>query len=214
MAQPNPIPPSSRSARPARGAPPFPAPASGSASPSSKIARPPRTLNELYFETLERFGSRPLALRAKRNADWYHLSYRDLAERVQDLSIGLLDLGLATGDRVAILSENRPEWAIADYACLAARCTDVPIYPTLPAKQVEYCLCDSGASAILVSTRHQLEKISSLRPRVPGLKHVIGIDADATGPGVTTLEQVYAAGEAARSRRSSWKSDALQVGPD
>jgi long-chain acyl-CoA synthetase len=153
-------------------------------------------------------------MRAKRDGGWIELSYRELADRVQRLSLGLLELGIQPGDRVAILSENRPEWAIADYACLAARCTDVPIYPTLPAKQVEYCLCDSGASAILVSTRHQLEKISSLRARVPGLKHVISFDVDAAGPGVTTLEQVYAAGEAARSRRSSWKSDALQVGPD
>jgi long-chain acyl-CoA synthetase len=152
-------------------------------------------------------------MRAKRDGRWTQLSYRELADRVETLSLGLLELGIQPGDRVAILSENRPEWAIADYACLAARCTDVPIYPTLPAKQVEYCLCDSGASAILVSTRHQLEKITSLRPRVPGLKHVIAIDADATGPGVTTLEQVYAAGQAARSRRSSWKSDALKVGP-
>jgi long-chain acyl-CoA synthetase len=153
-------------------------------------------------------------MRAKRDGRWTELSYRELADRVECLSLGLLELGIQPGDRVAILSENRPEWAIADYACLAARCTDVPIYPTLPARQVEYCLCDSGASAILVSTRHQLEKITSLRSRVPGLRHVIAFDADATGPGVTTLEQVYAVGQAARSRRSSWKSDALKVAPD
>jgi long-chain acyl-CoA synthetase len=153
-------------------------------------------------------------MRAKRDGHWAELSYRELADRVENLSVGLLELGIQPGDRVAILSENRPEWAIADYACLAARCTDVPIYPTLPEKQVEYCLCDSGASAILVSTRQQLEKINSLRRRVPGLKHVISFDADATGPGVTTLEQVYAAGQAARSRWSSWKSDALKVGRD
>ena len=67
------------------------------------------------------------------------------------------------GDRVAILSENRPEWAIADYACLAARCTDVPIYPTLPAKQAEYILRDSGAVAVLVSTAAQLDKVQAVR---------------------------------------------------
>ncbi|MBA3556746.1 MAG: AMP-binding protein, partial [Gemmatimonadales bacterium] len=71
-----------------------------------------------------------MALRAKREGVWLELSYRDMAERVRDLSLGLLELGVRRGDRVAILSENRPEWAIADYACLAARCTDVPIYPT------------------------------------------------------------------------------------
>ncbi|MDP9144362.1 MAG: AMP-binding protein, partial [Actinomycetota bacterium] len=87
---------------------------------------------------MDRFGSRPVALRSKRAGRWVDIGYRDMAEQVQDLSIGLQELGVRRGDRVAILSENRPEWAIADYACLAARCTDVPIYPTLPAKQAEY----------------------------------------------------------------------------
>ena len=73
-----------------------------------------RTLNELYFGALERFGSRPLAARAKRDGRWIELSYPTLSERVQDLSLGLLELGIRPGDRVAILSENRPEWAIAD----------------------------------------------------------------------------------------------------
>jgi long-chain acyl-CoA synthetase len=99
-----------------------------------------RTLTELYFGALERFGTRPVVFRAKRDGQWSELSYQQLADKVQDLSLGLLELGVRPGDRVAILSENRPEWAIADYACLAARCTDVPIYPTLPAKQVEYTL--------------------------------------------------------------------------
>ena len=74
--------------------------------------------------------------------------------------MGLRELGIRDGDRVAILSENRPEWAIADYACLAARCTDVPIYPTLPARQAEYILRDSGAVALLVSSPHSSRRCS------------------------------------------------------
>src|SRR6476620_6529088 len=86
---------------------------STSPSPSSKGAVTARTLNELYLGALERFGSRPIAMRAKRNGAWHDLSYRDLADRVQDLSLGLLELGIHPGDRIAILSENRPEWALA-----------------------------------------------------------------------------------------------------
>jgi long-chain acyl-CoA synthetase len=191
----------------------FQTPASDSSSSSSKEARTPSTLNELYFGALQRFGQQPVAMRAKRGGRWVELSYQELADRVQDLSIGLLELGIQPGDRVAILSENRPEWAIADYACLAARCTDVPIYPTLPAKQVEYCLCDSGAVAVFVSTRHQLEKIESIRQRIPGLRHVIAFEPDATGAGVTSVEHVYTLGQAARTRRSSWMSEASAVKP-
>jgi long-chain acyl-CoA synthetase len=171
-------------------------------------------LNELYFATLERFGSRAVAVRAKRSGDWFALSYRELADRVQDLSLGLAELGIQPGDRVAILSENRPEWAIADYACLTARCTDVPIYPTLPSKQAEHNLRDSGAAAVFVSSRLQMEKVLAARERLPGLRHVIAFDEDARGPGVLGLDQVYACGRSARSRRASWQADALTVGPD
>ncbi len=187
---------------------------STSPSPSSKGALTARTLNELYFGAMERFGSRPIAMRAKRNGAWYDLSYRDLADRVQDLSLGLLELGIHPGDRIAILSENRPEWAIADYACLAARCTDVPIYPTLTAKQVEYNLCDSGAVAAFVSSREQLEKIQNIRSQIPALRHVIAFDAATAGTGALSLDEVYAKGRAARDRHPGWRQDALRARPD
>jgi long-chain acyl-CoA synthetase len=132
---------------------------------------------------------------------------------VQDLSLGLGELGVQPGDRVAILSENRPEWAIADYACLTARCTDVPIYPTLPSKQAEYNLRDSGATAIFVSSRQQMEKVLAVRDRLPALRHIIAFDEEARGPGVLSLEQVYACGRSARAHGANWQRDALAVGP-
>ena len=192
-----------------------PVPASDSSSSSSNVTAPTaRSLTQLYFGALERFGTRPVAFRAKRQGQWRELSYQQLADRVQDLSLGLLELGVSPGDRVAILSENRPEWAIADYACLTARCTDVPIYPTLPARQVEYALCDSGAVAIFVSTKQQLEKVTAIRSRVPALRHVITFDNGASGAEVLTLDQVCARGRAARSRHPRWKDTALEARPD
>jgi len=124
-------------------------------------------------------------MRAKRGGRWIPIGYRELAEQVQDFSLGLLELGVRRGDRVAILSENRPEWAITDYGCLAARAADVPIYPTLPARQAEYILRDSGAVAVVVSTAAQLEKVRSVRTRLPGLAHVmdlLGIEDGAETP--------------------------------
>ena len=151
-------------------------------------------------------------MRIKRGGRWAELSYRDVADQVQDLSVGLLELGVRPGDRVAILSENRPEWAIADYACLAACCTDVPIYPTLPARQAEYILRDSGAVAVLVSSDAQLEKLATVREHLPALRHVIGLDG--RGEGVLPYEELLARGRAARSRHPDWRSGALRVGPD
>jgi long-chain acyl-CoA synthetase len=155
-----------------------------------------------------------VAFRSKRAGRWVDIGYPDLAARVQDLSIGLQELGVRRGDRVAILSENRPEWAIADYACLAARCTDVPIYPTLPARQAEYILRDSGAVAVLVSSAAQLEKVARVRERLPSLAHIIAFDDSATGAGVLRFEQVLERGRAARDRHPDWRASALEVVED
>ena len=153
-------------------------------------------------------------MRARQAGTWVELSHRDLAERIQNLSLGLLELGIRPGDRVAILSENRPEWAIADYACLAACCTDVPIYPTLPAKQVEHNLSDSGAVAVFVSGKSLLEKVLATRERLPQLRHIIAFDPDVAATGVLGLNQVYARGRSARAAHASWRSDALRVRPN
>jgi long-chain acyl-CoA synthetase len=159
-------------------------------------------------------AARPVAMRIRRDGRWTELSYRELAERVQAASVGLRELGMQDGDRVAILSENRPEWAIADYACLAARCTNVPIYPTLPGRQAEYILHDSGAVALLVSSAEQLEKALAIRERLPALRHIVAFDAGVRGPGVLGFDELLACGRGALARHSDWRARALRVTPD
>jgi long-chain acyl-CoA synthetase len=130
------------------------------------------------------------------------------------MSLGLRELGIRDGDRVAILSENRPEWAIADYACLTARCTDVPIYPTLPARQIEYILRDSGAVALVVSSAAQLEKVLAIRERLPGLRHIVTLDAVGAGQeGVLGLDELLRCGRAAVARYPEWRTHALAASP-
>jgi long-chain acyl-CoA synthetase len=153
-------------------------------------------------------------MRIRRDGRWAPLGYTDLAERVHAASIGLRELGVQDGDRLAILSENRPEWAITDYACLAARATDVPIYPTLPARQAEYILRDSGAVGVVVSSVGQLEKVRSIRDRLPALRLVIALDADARGPDVLPFEELLACGRSARARHPDWRAHALRASPD
>ena len=174
----------------------------------------PQTLTQLFFGAVERFRGRPAALVARREGRWTPLAHAELLEQVQAASCGLLDLGVVPGDRVAILSENRPEWAITDYACLAARCADVPIYPTLPAKQVEYILRDSGAVAVCVSTAAQLAKLREVRPALPTLRHVIGFDPGLEGGDVTGFEALLARGRGALPRHPRWREDALAAAPD
>jgi long-chain acyl-CoA synthetase len=191
------------------------APASVSSCVSYREGEPtPSTLTELYFGAIAAAGSRPVAMRIRREGRWTSIAYDDLAERVRAASIGLRELGVVDGDRVAILSENRPEWAMVDYACLAARCTDVPIYPTLPARQTEYILRDSGAVAVVVSTAAQLEKVRAIRGNLPELRHVIAFDVEARGPDVLPFDDLMACGRSALARHQDWQEHALLALPD
>jgi len=176
----------------------------------------PGTLNEIFFGAIDRYPATSVAMRAKLGGTWTDFDYRFVLDQVQCLAAGLRELGLNPGDRVALLSENRPEWAWADYACLALRCADVPIYPTLPPQHIGYILRDSGAAAIIVSSRAQLEKVLAIRyPDVaPALRHVIAIDQDATGRDVLSFNDVVARGRAALAKYPRWRAEALEVGPD
>jgi long-chain acyl-CoA synthetase len=176
----------------------------------------PTTLNELFFGAVDRFGQRPVVMRVKRDGRWQDISYTEARQQIEWFAAGLRELGVQPGDRVALLSENRPEWAITDFACLTIRCADVPIYPTLPSNQIAYILRDSGATALVVSSRTQLEKITSLHlaEACPALKHIIGMDKDCAGGNVLLLEDVIAKGKAAAARYARWREDALQVKPN
>ncbi len=178
--------------------------------------RPPiGTINALFFDAVERFD-RADALSTKVRGVWEPMSHRTILQRVRRTALGLAELGIVAQDRVAILSENRPEWLIADFACIGSAITDVPIYPTLPADQLPYLLNDSGARAIFVSTPDQAKKVASIRGEVPGLQWIIGFSATAEDGCDLTLADLEARGAAVDSaeRATTFKRDALAVTPD
>jgi long-chain acyl-CoA synthetase len=176
----------------------------------------PGTLTELFFDAVDQYADHAAAFRYKGEGTWRGVPHREAAARVQALSLGLRELGLARGDRVAILSETRLEWALVDYACLCARTTDVPIYPTLPANQVEYILHDSGAVAVVCSTAAQVEKIRAVRGGLPSLRYVIVFDATPGGgnDGVLTLAELEARGREASAKYPRFREEALAVRPE
>jgi long-chain acyl-CoA synthetase len=178
--------------------------------------RPPHgTINALFFDAVERFDQAD-ALNTKVRGAWEPMSHRTIMERVRRTALGLADMGIVAQERVAILSENRPEWLIADYACICSAITDVPIYPTLPAEQLPYLLNDSGARAIFVSTADQAKKVASIRHDVPGLQWIIGFAATKADGCDFTLAEIEAKGAALDNaeRATTFKRDALAVTPD
>ena len=174
----------------------------------------PGTLSQLFFDAVTRHD-KPDALQHKVNSVYQPISSRLLAERVRRTALGLGELGVKAGDRVAIFSENRPEWAIADYACVTAAITDVPLYPNLPPEQAAYIIRDSGAVVIFVSDDAQTAKVASMRDRCPSLKHVITFATTRHAGADHTLAEIEAMGATVddEARRSAYKSAADAVRP-
>ncbi|MFN2421562.1 MAG: long-chain fatty acid--CoA ligase [Gemmatimonadota bacterium] len=135
----------------------------------------PRTIPELFLNAVERHDKRELMM-YKVAGEYVPISAREFREEVELGAHGLIELGIEPGDRVALLSENRPGWAFADLSALFAGAWSVPIYTSLPAEEVQFILTDSGATACFVSTQEQLAKVDAVRRLCPALRHVITLD--------------------------------------
>jgi long-chain acyl-CoA synthetase len=140
--------------------------------PQTEVERD--TVPRIFLAGVDR--SKGDALMHKDGAEWKGIPFPEVEARVSRVAAALEAAGIAPGDRVALLSENRPEWAIVDYAVTGMGAADVPLYPTLPANQVAYILKDSGARAVFVSTRAQLDKIAEIRGELPDLRLVVAFD--------------------------------------
>jgi long-chain acyl-CoA synthetase len=173
------------------------------------------TLNHLYFDAIERHW-KPDAFQVKRDDRYEDVSHEEFARRVERASLGLMALGISPGDRVCLLSENRLEWAVADFAILCARAINVPIYPTLLPHQIEYQLKNSGAKILFVSTPAQLEKLDDIRKALPDLAHVVAFDPPLRDtPQTMSLESLLRRGEDfARTSPARHRQVALSAGPE
>jgi long-chain acyl-CoA synthetase len=171
-----------------------------------------RTLCDIFYHSVETFR-KPAHLLHKKDEAWSPISSDAFLTAVEELSMGLRSLGIEKGDRVAILSENRPEWAYADLASLCAAAVDVPIYSTLTPPQILYILNDSGAKAIVVSNSTQLKKVQEVRAQAPMLRHVIRMD-DPAQSDTFSLEEIRVRGrEALATDRGAVRKRADEVKP-
>src|SRR5689334_15139656 len=157
------------------------------------------------------------AMRYKRDGAWHDVSYRELAQIVQEIGLGLIDLGLQAGERICILANTRPEWSYVDMAATSAGAVVVPIYQTNSPEECLWVISDSDACAIICEDASQLAKIAAIKDQVPNLRTVIVIDPpapSAEGNGATggieamPLEEVRARGRG----RSPEELDARRAG--
>jgi long-chain acyl-CoA synthetase len=137
---------------------------------------------------------KPNAFQFKQGGQWVQMSTEEFVARVEEVFHGLRALGIREGDRVAILSENRVEWAICDCAAQSMGSIVVPIYPSSAPAQVETLLQDSGARLVFVSSIELLEKLIVSRKRLHGLVYIVAFDPKIYQPGILRLETIHKIG--------------------
>jgi len=168
-----------------------------------------KTLNDIYELTCGM--DRPAALMYKKDDRWHSVTVPEFRDTVRWFSIGLRVLGVKAGDRVAILSENRPEWTMADYAILNAAAITVPVYPTLLGWQIEYIINDAGVVTVICSNEEQLNKIQEVRSHCPSVHNVIVCDAPSPlQSGVRTFSDVVAMGKEDEQKNGRARFDEIR----
>ncbi len=168
-----------------------------------------RTLNDIFLAVADSGAADTVRVQAK-DGTWSCLSAFELYSRVRALAAAFARLGLRKGDRIALVSENRWEWAAVDFATLASGLVNVPIFPTLQAPEAAKLLLHSGARAIVVSTAVQLKKVQGIRAQT-ALETVIVMD-EVEAPGVLRLSELIAGREPGRN--PEFDALARAVAPD
>jgi long-chain acyl-CoA synthetase len=154
---------------------------------SSTIAS---TVASLPGSAAERFGSN-VAARYKEGDRWRDMTYAEFGAAIEEVALGLIELGIEVGDRVCVLAETRLEWSLASFGISAAGAVAVPVYPTNAPSECKWVTGNSGAKAIFCENAGQLAKIDEVRADLPDLQHVIGIEE---GGGELTLDELRARG--------------------
>jgi len=172
---------------------------------SNDTSVPRSTLVDLFFEAIDRHRGRVALQGMADERTLVDYTYGDVLAVVKQVAAALEGRGIIRGDRVAILSENRPEWAMTDYGCLCAGVLDVPIYATLTPSQVAYLLRDSGARIVFASDGEQMQKALDAVAEIGGDASVVVFDPPSVLPAGVVSWQAFL--DSGRTRADSWSDE-------
>jgi long-chain acyl-CoA synthetase len=167
-----------------------------------------QTLNDIFFVSVEH--NHPRIMMHRQAIDWIAISSQEFYRDVAGVARTLHTWGISLGDRVGILSENRPEWTIADFASLLLGAVTVPIYATLTGEQTAYILRDSGVRVVFVSTEKQLQKVLAILNQTP-VERVIVMDAVQT---ISATQMYRLMQDGPPERDAQLDATARAIGPD
>ncbi len=151
---------------------------------------PLNTINDLFLRVAEAANSRAV-LWQDEFGQWQPISSSQIYQRVRKLAETFLSWGASKGSRIALISENRWEWAVTDFAVLGIGAADVPIYPTLTGEQIAVLIRDAGCKIAVVSTRQQFDKLNAVRSET-GLERIVIMDSAAPPEGAVAFSELIA----------------------
>ncbi|MEA2251680.1 MAG: long-chain acyl-CoA synthetase [Solirubrobacteraceae bacterium] len=167
-----------------------------------------KTIADLMRRAAELYGDR-VAVRHKVGDDWRDVTFAEVGGIVREIGLGLIDVGLAPGERVSILCTTRPEWTYADFAITSAGGVVVPIYPTNSPEECEWVAGDSESVAVVCEDASQVAKILSVRERLPHLRMLIVIDPTGDTADAITLDEVRERGRGRDAAELDARTDAV-----
>lgn len=171
------------------------------------------TISQLFLNTVKSYQKDNLIL-YKEEGKYVPISTEEFANRVKYFSLGLRELGLEAGDKLIILSENRPEWLITDLANLCLGGITVPIYPTLVSEQIKYIINNSDAKVVVCSDEEQWQKVEAVKSELTQVTHYITFLSEAP-EGLLTFNDVMERGKkVAQENPELFEEMALNVKPD
>jgi long-chain acyl-CoA synthetase len=161
---------------------------------------PISTINDVFIRIAAAANPRAV-LWQDEFSQWHPISSDQMYQRVHALATALLRFGGKKGDRIALISENRWEWAVTDFAVLAIGAADVPLYPTLTGEQIAEQIRDADCRIAVVSTRQQFDKLQSVRAQTP-LQTIVIFDSPAPA-GAIAMSELLANADALGTQRDA-----------
>ena len=163
------------------------------------------TVSALAGSAAERFGSK-VALRHRQDGEWRDVTYEQAGKAIEEIGLGLIDLGVQSGDRVCVLANTRPEWTLVSFAISAAGAVVVPVYPTNAPSECKWVAGNSGARVVICENEEQLAKFDQIRDELTDLEHIVGIES---GGGEITLEELRSRGAGRDAEELTARQDAV-----
>jgi long-chain acyl-CoA synthetase len=156
-----------------------------------------KTIPEMFDVVTKTYGVNKTYIKHKIDGKFIDVNYQEVRDITENLASGLAALGIKRGDKVAIISENRPEWYYSDFAILGLGAIDVPIYPNSTSDTIEYIINNSESVGVIVSTKFQLNKVLKVKSKCRNLNFIINISNDDTEgeAGVYTFNQAIDRGK-------------------